>query len=81
MKSGIAKAVFELAPHSTLKLNAQHYEDGGNRQLAGEKAGISDDGRYSYSGMTRDTYSSELRIAPTGSPLDMTLNVSNQARH
>lgn len=75
LKSGMAKAVFELAPHSTLKLNAQHYEDGGNRQLAGEKAGISDDGRYSYSGMTRDTYSSELRVAPTGSPLDMTLNV------
>ncbi|MGL6001363.1 MAG: TonB-dependent receptor domain-containing protein [Plesiomonas sp.] len=75
LKSGMAKAVFELTPYSKLKLNAQHYEDGGNRQISGEKAGATEDYDYGYSGMTRNTYSSELRVSPPNSALDMTLNI------
>ncbi len=58
LKSGLAKIVFIPNDEHEFKLSLNHYSDGGERQLSGEKNGeLYADSTHSYNAIKRDTLS------------------------
>lgn len=63
LKSGLVKVIFKPNEYNTLKLSYNKYEDGGNRQLSGEKPG-NDTESNPYNEIVRDTYSLNYEYNP-----------------
>ncbi|MGF1692600.1 TonB-dependent receptor [Photobacterium kagoshimensis] len=56
LKSGMAKVVFMPNDNNELKLSVNHYQDGGKRQLSGEKNGtLYAHDEHNYNAISRDT--------------------------
>jgi hemoglobin/transferrin/lactoferrin receptor protein len=54
LKSGLVKLVFKPNDYNTIKFSYNKYQDGGNRNISGEKPGSNDE-VYSYNEILRDT--------------------------
>ncbi|MFY9073471.1 TonB-dependent receptor [Malaciobacter mytili] len=65
LKSALAKVVFKPNEYHTIKLSYNRYEDGGKRQLSGEKAGNYVQSNDPYNEITRDTYTLNYNYNPT----------------
>ncbi|MFK2823090.1 TonB-dependent receptor domain-containing protein [Arcobacter sp. YIC-80] len=76
LKSGLIKFVIKPNDFNTIKLSYNRYEDGGNRQLSGEKPG-SDSTDNVYNEISRDTYTLNYKYN-SGSDL---LNLDTKIYH
>jgi hemoglobin/transferrin/lactoferrin receptor protein len=63
LKSGLGKIVFKANDYNTIKFSYNKYQDGGNRNISGEKPGSNDE-VYSYNEITRDTYTLNYEYNP-----------------
>lgn len=63
LKSGLAKVVFKPNDYNTIKFSYNKYQDGGNRNISGEKPGSNDE-EYSYNEIVRDTYTLNYEYNP-----------------
>jgi hemoglobin/transferrin/lactoferrin receptor protein len=63
LKSALGKIVFKPNDYNTIKFSYNKYQDGGNRNISGEKPGNNDE-VYSYNEITRDTYSLNYEYNP-----------------
>lgn len=63
LKSGLAKLVIKPNDYNTIKLSYNRYEDGGDRNIAGEKVGTEDPSE-DYSAINRDTYTLNYKYTP-----------------
>ena len=63
LKSGLAKLVFKPNDYNTIKFSYNKYQDGGNRNISGEKPGSNDE-VYSYNEIVRDTYTLNYEYNP-----------------
>ncbi|KAB7888159.1 TonB-dependent receptor domain-containing protein [Poseidonibacter ostreae] len=63
LKSGLAKLVIKPNDYNTIKLSYNRYEDGGDRNISGEKVG-SEDPSEDYSSINRDTYTLNYKYTP-----------------
>ena len=63
LKSGLAKLVIKPNDYNTIKLAYNRYEDGGDRNISGEKVG-SEDPSEDYSSINRDTYTLNYKYTP-----------------
>ena len=62
LKSGLLKVVYKPNEYNTIKLAYNTYNDGGDRQLSGEKPG--NDETNPHNEITRDTYTLNYTYAP-----------------
>jgi hemoglobin/transferrin/lactoferrin receptor protein len=63
LTSGLGKVVFKPNDYNTIKFSYNKYQDGGNRNISGEKPGNNDQS-YSYNEITRDTYTLNYEYNP-----------------
>lgn len=74
LKSGLVKVIFKPNDENTFKLSYNRYEDGGTRQLSGEKAGGSESSVYDpYNEISRDTYSLNYKYTPDNDLINVEL--------
>ncbi len=64
LKSGLVKVIFKPNDENTFKLSYNKYQDGGNRQLSGEKAGSSLSSNDRHNEISRDTYTLNYNYSP-----------------
>ena len=72
LESGLAKIVIKANDYNTIKLSYNRYEDGGNRQLAGEKVGTDDE--EDYNSITRDTFTLNYEYKPDNELVNVKAN-------
>lgn len=63
LKSGLGKIVFKPNDYNTIKFSYNKYQDGGNRNISGEKPGSNTE-NYSYNEIERDTYTLNYEYNP-----------------
>jgi hemoglobin/transferrin/lactoferrin receptor protein len=73
LESGLAKIVIKPNDYNTFKLSYNRYEDGGNRQLSGEKVGT-EDADNDYNSITRDTFTLNYEYAPDNELVNVKAN-------
>lgn len=65
LRSGLIKVIFKPNDENTFKLSYNKYEDGGMRQLSGEKVGADASSIYDpYNEISRDTYTLNYDYTP-----------------
>ena len=74
LKSGLAKLVIKPNDYNTIKLAYNRYEDGGDRNISGEKVG-SEDPSEDYSSINRDTYTLNYKYTPDNEYVNIEANV------
>ena len=74
LESGLAKVVVKPNDYNTFKLAYNRYEDGGDRQLTGEKVG-SDDTENDYNSITRDTFTLNYEYKPNSELINVDSNI------
>ena len=72
LESGLAKIVIKANDYNTIKLSYNRYEDGGNRQLSGEKVGT--DNEEDYNSITRDTFNINYEYKPDNELVNVKAN-------
>ena len=72
LESGLAKIVIKANDYNTIKLSYNRYEDGGNRQLSGEKLGT--DNEEDYNSITRDTFNLNYEYKPDNELVNIKAN-------
>lgn len=80
LESGLLKVVFKANEFNTTKLSYNKYEDGGNRNISGEKAG-SDVNNEPYSALHRDTLSLKHEYNPASDLIDLELTVYDNKQY
>lgn len=63
LQSALGKLVFKPNDYNTIKFSYNKYQDGGNRNISGEKVGSNDE-VYSYNEIIRDTYTLNYEFNP-----------------
>jgi len=74
LKSGLAKLVIKPNDYNTIKIAYNRYEDGGDRNISGEKVG-SEDPSEDYSSLNRDTYTLNYKYTPDNEYVNVEANV------
>ena len=74
LKSGLAKLVIKPNDYNTIKIAYNRYEDGGDRNISGEKVG-SDVNDEDYSSLNRDTYTLNYKYTPDNEYVNIEANV------
>lgn len=74
LKSGLAKLVIKPNEYNTIKLSYNRYEDGGDRNISGEKVG-SETNEEDYSSLNRDTYTLNYKYTPDNEYVNIEANV------
>ena len=74
LESGLIKLVIKPNQDNTIKLSYNLYEDGGNRNISGEKVG-SETNTESYSSVSRDTYTLKYDYKPDSEYINLESNV------
>lgn len=74
LESGLAKIVVKPNDFNTFKLSYNRYEDGGNRQLTGEKVGTEDTDN-DYNSITRDTFTLNYEYKPDNELVNVNGNI------
>lgn len=64
LKSGLVKFVFKPNEYNTIKLSYNKYNDGGNRQLAGEKGGSNTISNDPHNEISRNSYTLNYKYSP-----------------
>lgn len=80
LKSGLLKVVFKANKFNTTKLSLNKYEDGGNRNISGEKAG-SDVNNEPYSSLNRDTISLKHKYNPESDLIDLEVTIYDNKQY
>lgn len=79
LKSGLLKFVFKSNDENTFKLSYNKYEDGGNRQLSGEKPGDENENNP-YNEITRDTYTLNYEYTPNNELVNLNAKVYSNSQ-
>ncbi len=74
LESGLIKAVVKPNDYNTFKLSYNKYEDGGNRNISGEKVG-SDVNDENYNSISRDTYTLKYDYKPDNEYVNIEANI------
>ncbi|MAD42448.1 MAG: TonB-dependent receptor [Arcobacter sp.] len=74
LKSGLAKLVIKPNDYNTIKIAYNRYEDGGDRNISGEKVG-SETNEEDYSSLNRDTYTLDYKYTPDNEYVNVEANV------
>ena len=74
LESGLAKLVIKPNDNNTIKLSYNLYEDGGDRNISGEKVG-SETNNEDYSSISRDTYTLKYDYKPDSQYVNVETNV------
>lgn len=74
LESSLGKLVIKPNDYNTFKLSYNRYEDGGNRQLTGEKVGTEDNDN-DYNSITRDTFTLNYEYKPDSELVNVKGNV------
>ena len=79
LTSGLGKIVFKPNDYNTIKFSYNKYQDGGDRNISGEKPGSNDES-YSYNEIVRDTYTLNYEYNPNSDlvKLETTLFANSQ---
>jgi hemoglobin/transferrin/lactoferrin receptor protein len=80
LESGLAKLVIKPNDYNTIKLSYNRYEDGGNRQLSGEKIGT-DSEDENYNSITRDTFTLNYEYKPDNELVNVKGNVYHNEQY
>ncbi|REL26912.1 TonB-dependent receptor [Thalassotalea euphylliae] len=82
LKSGLFKAVYDFSDTEQLEFSAQYAEDGGRRNLSGEKPGATSlEQALGFHGYERDTYTLGYQNSSDDPLLDLAVNVyANEKR-
>lgn len=64
LESGLLKTVFKLNDSNTFKLSYNKYDDGGNRNISGEKGNATQVTNNDFNEITRDTYTLNYEYNP-----------------
>ncbi len=64
LESGLLKTVFKLNDSNTFKLSYNKYNDGGNRNISGEKGNATQVTNNDFNEITRDTYTLNYEYNP-----------------
>lgn len=80
LKSGLAKIVIKPNEYNTIKLAYNRYEDGGDRNISGEKVG-SETNDEDYSSINRDTYTLNYKYTPDNEYVRVEANVFSNKQY
>jgi len=65
LKSGLIKIILKPNDENSFKLSYNKYQDGGQRQLSGEKRGSYEESNDRYNEISRDTYTFKYNYSPS----------------
>ena len=80
LKSGLVKVIYKPDEASTFKVSYNKYEDGGVRQLSGEKAGSSGTSSDPYNEITRDTITLNYNYSPGSDMINLDTTVYSSSQ-
>ena len=79
LQSGLGKIVFKPNDYNTIKFSYNKYQDGGNRNISGEKPGSNDES-YSYNEIVRDTYTLNYEYNPNNDLIQLETKIFSNSQ-